>query len=237
MARAEAGLDFTLSLAGGSTPRKTYETLASMDGSKMPWGSSHIYFGDERWVPHDDQDSNYRMARESLLDQVAVPSDQVHPVPVDGPSTQYDSNVYESVIRQTFLDLERDARISGAAQQPVYHNDRGTPTFDMILLGLGDDGHTASLFPRAYDLFEKDELVCTAFQGDQPRVTMALPLLRSARRAVFLVSGKGKSDIVRRVIEGDEPGTDLPARLVVPYDGSVTWLLDRDAASKLDSAS
>ncbi len=203
----------------------------------MPWGCSHIYFGDERWVPHDDQDSNYRMARESFLDQVTVPSDQVHPVPVDGPSNQYDSNVYESVVRQTFLNLERESRISGAAQQPVYHNDRGTPAFDMILLGLGDDGHTASLFPRAYDLFEKDELVCTALRGDQPRVTMALPLLRSARRVVFLVSGEGKSDMVRRVIEGDEPGTDLPARLVVPYDGSVTWLLDRDAASKLDSAS
>jgi len=210
---------FTLALSGGSTPKHLYELLADTNGSyreKLPWDRMHFFWSDERPVGPDHPDSNYRMANEAMLSRVAIPPCNIHRIPGEKPSTEEAADVYQTELR-SFFGLVND--------QP--------PRLDLVLLGMGEDGHTASIFPGSEVLQEKRKLVAAPWveKLHTQRITMTLPVLNSAAAVLFLVSGEDKAAMVNEVING-EPGR-FPAQWVYPSNGSLTWLLDEAAGSKL----
>ncbi len=199
-------------LTGGSTPRAAYERAADLD---VDWSGATLWFGDDRCVPPDHEHSNFRMARESLLDRLAGPGPAVQRIEGErGPAAGADA--YERVLRSVFGG--------------------GVPEFDLLLLGLGPDAHCASLFPRDAALGERERLAVGVETPGMaplvPRVTMTLPVLNCAREVLFLVSGEDKAEAVRRAFAG-APDPDAPASLVSPESGSLTVLLDPEAASQL----
>ena len=207
---------FTLSLSGGSTPKVLYALLATPEfRDRMPWDRVHLFWGDERFVAHDHADSNYRMTREALLDQVPIPPEHVHGVPDDGTPADA-AQRYDRTLR-TFYGRE--------------NLDASRPLFDVTLLGLGEDGHTASLFPASPALDETLAwVVAVASPGganvDQPRITMTLPAIASSGTVLFLAAGAGKRAILQRVWAGDH---DLPSARVRAM-GRTLWMVDRAAA-------
>jgi 6-phosphogluconolactonase len=217
---------FTLALSGGSTPEKTYTLLAQPERSaRLDWARTLLFFGDERVVPADDARSNYHLARRSLLDRVAVPADHVFPIPTDRATPADCAAAYAATLARAF----------GLPPDGV------PPRFDLILLGLGDDGHTASLFPGAAALKEERAWVTWGPPGTLPppvdRVTFTYPTLNAARQVLFLVAGANKAEPVRDVLEGQAPRERRPAAGVRPAEGIVTWLLDEVAARLLAAAS
>jgi 6-phosphogluconolactonase len=198
---------FRLSLAGGGTPRATYRLLARRNG--LSWDCVEIFFGDERLVPPDHPDSNYRMVRETLL--ASVQPRALLAMPTDG-TPQACADAYEEILRQHY----------GAS-----HLNPDVPLFDLMLLGLGADGHTASLLPGQPVLQEKTRWVAPVPKGrDEARLTLTYPALESSRVTLFLVSGADKAEAVRRARSGDAA---IPAGSLKPL-GDVVWLLDRAAA-------
>lgn len=200
---------FHAALSGGSTPRATHEKLAAIPA--LPWRRVRLFWGDERCVPPDDADSNFGMARETLLSRASIPERGVFRVPT-----------------------ERAPADAAAAYAETIRRELGpAPRFDWIFLGLGPDGHTASLFPGTSVVREKSALTAAVWVESKKshRVTLTLPVLNAARRVVFVVSGADKAEVVRRVLE-DAPGEDAPASLVRP-EGGARWLLDAAAASRL----
>jgi 6-phosphogluconolactonase len=202
-----AGHRFAVCLAGGSTPRRVYELLASAERARFPWDRVHWFFGDERFVPHHHPDSNYRMAREAMFD--AAPAANVHPIPTAGrpaeAAQRYENELHE-YYGAAILDPQR-------------------PLFDVVLLGLGDDGHTASLFPGIQALQERERWVVDARSPkSEPRITLTYPALESHDGLVFLVAGAHKRDILARIWGGE----DLPA---VRLHGRTAphWFIDRAA--------
>jgi 6-phosphogluconolactonase len=214
---AQKQSSFSVALAGGGTPRGVYELLATPPFSEqIPWGRVHVFWGDERCVPPDDPGSNYRMARETLLDRVPLPTDNIHRVHGElDPETA--AQAYAAELRDFF-----------GAQWPV---------FDLILLGMGDDGHTASLFPGSDALREKTRPVVgvTAQYQDRParRVTLTPPAINAARHVMFLVVGASKANALQAVLEGPYQPHRLPAQIVQPTDGHLVWLVDGMAAKKV----
>jgi 6-phosphogluconolactonase len=207
---------FTIALSGGHTPRGLYTTLAAGGdgGSRIAWDHVHLFWGDERHVPPDHPDSNYRMAREALLDRVAVPPANVHRIPAEDPDAARAAARYEEELRR-FFELDGTS----------------VPRFDLVLLGLGRDGHTASLFPGTAALADTTRLVVAAHVPalGTDRITLTLPVLNHAACALFLVSGPEKAAVVHKVLE--EPGaTPLPAQRIRPA-GRLVWLLDAAAAA------
>lgn len=204
----------SIALAGGRTPRGLYERLASEEFQvRIPWSKVHLFWGDERLVPLDHRESNYRMAREALLNHVPVPPENIHPVPVHL-ALEEASQVYEQQIRT------------------VLGNRRGVPAFDVVLLGLGSDGHTASLFPRSAALRERKRLVVVARSPvGMPRVTLTVPVLNQARRVFYLVTGADKSRALKQAVEGTG---ELPGQLIAPGKGELVWFLDGAAAAQLE---
>ncbi len=211
--RAAAGRGrFSVALAGGATPRRTYELLASPDfRDRIPWGQVHVFWGDERCVPADDLRSNQRLAREALLDQVPLPAAQIHPMVCAG-AADASALAYQRLLQDFF---------SPAA-----------PRFDLILLGLGEDGHTASLFPGSGALEERERWVASVQKPAEPfaRLTLTLPLLNRAALVVFLVSGAQKAAILARALTEKAGEGSLPVRRVRPRNGTLLWLADRAAA-------
>jgi 6-phosphogluconolactonase len=204
---------FTVALSGGGTPRATYEGLARRAGrDEAPWANVHVFWGDERCVPVDDERSNERMARAALLSHVPIPEAQIHPMRCARDSVAATSR-YEELLRAHF----------GAR-----------PRFDLVLLGLGEDGHTASLFPRSALLtLTKDWVGFERRSGEEfGRLTLTLPAINQAARVVFLVSGARKAEALRRALSGDR---DIPAGRVQP-DGELRWLVDASAARLLGRA-
>ncbi len=213
-AAASARGEFRVCLAGGSTPKTLYRRLAGDLGRDVPWPSVCVYFGDERCVPPDHPDSIYGMARAALLDRVPVRPECIFRIPGEfGLGTA--SDAYEQTLRETLAAA--DGR------------------FDLVLLGLGADGHTASLFPNTPALHVTDRWCVGAVAPVVPkeRITLTLPILNAARRIVFLVTGKEKADAVRAVLCGPRDPDRLPAQAIQPIDGSFFWLLDESAASDL----
>jgi 6-phosphogluconolactonase len=211
---------FMLALAGGATPRETYERLALPPlRDAMPWNQTWIFFGDERAVGPDHPESNYRMAREALFDRVPVAADRI--------------------VRLHGEAEDRDAAAADYARTlaAVFQTRRGElPRFDLVLLGLGVDGHTASLFPGSpvlKEVFRPVAAVHAAAAAVPERITMTYPVLNAAARVLFLVTGAEKAKVVKSVL-GEE--ALLPAGMVRPADGRLTWLLDRAAASLLPTA-
>jgi 6-phosphogluconolactonase len=213
---------FTLALSGGSTPEKTYALLADPQHAKrIDWSKAYLFFGDERFVPHDDPRSNCHMARRALLSRVPVLADHVLAIPTDTPGPADSAAAYARTLVKSF------------ALPP----DGEPPRFDLILLGLGDDGHTASLFPHAAALGEQRAWVTWTPPGVLPppvdRVTLTYRVLNAARRVLFLVAGANKAEPLRDVLEGNAAKEQRPAAGVRPTDGTLTWLVDEAAARLL----
>ena len=215
---AETG-QFCIALSGGSTPRLVYTLLAGRSGAEAePWDRWRIFWSDERAVPLDDQRSNYHMARSALLDAAPVPRASI--LPMDGAAA----------------DLDAAAR---AYEQTVRRIVPGTPPrFDLILLGLGPDGHTASLFPHSPQLDAGEALVTATPEAPLDphvrRLTFTPRLINAAAEVLFLVAGADKAGRVRDVIEGPRRAHDLPAQFVAPQSGLLVWMLDSAAAGELD---
>lgn len=212
---------FTIALAGGATPRASYARLAAAPhAERMPWDRTFVFFGDDRGVPPDHPESNYRMAHETLLAKVPVPPGQVFR------------------IRAEADDPEEAAAEYARTLAAVFGIRRGElPRFDLVLLGLGIDGHTASLFPGSpvlKEVFRTVAAVYVAAANIPQRFTLTFPVINAAARVVVLVSGPEKAKIVRTVL--GEQGVSLPAGMVRPADGRLTWLLDREAAALLPVA-
>jgi 6-phosphogluconolactonase len=199
MATAKDGI-FAINLSGGSTPRRLYECLAGPPyRNTFPWSRTHWFWGDERFVPHDDALSNYRMVREALLSRVPIPTDHVHPIPTEGISPEAAASAYECQLK-SFYGAER--------------LDPARPLFDVTLLGLGPDGHTASLFPGTAVLVEQKHWVAAVVGAkSEARITLTYPALESSRNAAFLVEGEEKRAILNRLCRGD---ASLPAARLRP---------------------
>jgi 6-phosphogluconolactonase len=204
---------FAVCLSGGSTPRRLYERLADPGfASRFPWSRTHWFWGDERFVPHDHRDSNYRMARDAFLSRVPVPDDNIHAVPTEGVSPDQAAAAYETTLK----------RFYGA--EIIVPN---RPLFDVTLLGIGEDGHTASLFPGQPALQETRRwAVAVIGAKSEPRITLTYPVLDSSHDAAFLATGKGKRKVVARAQAGD---STIPAAVVRPV-GRLHWFMDRAAA-------
>ncbi len=211
---------FTIALSGGSTPKGLFNLLATNALTVLPWDRMFFFWGDERHVPPTDPDSNYRMAQETMLSKVPVPPGNVFRMAAENPDAEAVAEDYEKTLWK-FFELE-------PGQIPV---------FDLILLGMGPDGHTASLFPGTAGLQEKSRLVIANWveKMKTSRLTFTLPVLNAARCVAFLVSGTDKAAVLRTVLEEDVPGEQYPAKLVRPTDGKLIWLVDRAAASELSS--
>lgn len=211
---------FTIALAGGSTPKSLYNLLATNARTALPWDRMFFFWGDERHVPPTDSDSNYRMADEAMLAKIPVPAANVFRMKTENPEAAAVAEDYEQTLRK-FFQLEPGQ----------------LPTFDLILLGMGPDGHTASLFPGTAALQEKSRLVLANWVEKMKtyRITLTLPVLNAARCVIFLVSGTDKAPALHAVLEEDVSGEQYPAKLVQPRQGKVIWLVDRAAASSLSS--
>lgn len=192
---------FNVALSGGSTPKLLYELLVNLD---VPWTKTHFFWSDERHVPPDHPDSNYRMTYEAMLSRVPVPETNVHRIHGENPDAAEAAREYEQTVQQ----------------------------LDLILLGLGPDGHTASIFPGSEVLHETVRLVAAPWveKFNAYRITMTLPLLNSGGSVLFLVSGAEKAEIVKEVIEGPKK---YPAQFVQPANGQLLWMLDKDASANL----
>lgn len=200
---------FSFALSGGSTPRGLYERMTQEDlCSLFPWERIHFFWGDERWVPASDKRSNYRMVRETLLDPAQVPQANIHPIPTSVASPELAAADYEKILKDFF-------------QQKF-----SFPAFDLILLGLGEDGHTASLFADDPAIQEGKRWVTTALLNTaEPRVTLTLPVMNHGRSILFLVSGEKKKEIFRKILDPKYPTQAFPAQKVHPVSGRVLWFI------------
>ena len=209
---------FTVALSGGSTPKSLFSLLASTFRDQLPWDKMFFFWGDERHVPPDHPESNYRMAYEALLSKVPVPAENVFRVPAENPDASQAAADYEQTLRK-FFQLSP-----------------GTfPRLDLILLGMGPDGHTASLFPGTSGLREKSRLVVANWveKFKAYRITFTLPVLNNAAVVTFLVGGADKAETVREVLEGSQPAELFPSKLIHPTNGRLMWMLDQAAAVAL----
>jgi 6-phosphogluconolactonase len=208
---------FTVALSGGSTPRRVYELLAG-EGLRetVDWPNVHVFFGDERMVPPDHAESNYRMASEALLARVPIPPENVHRIEGLGDAAA-NASAYEREMRGLFGDSD-------------------WPRFDLVLLGMGDDGHTASLFPGTAALGEGRLWVAPNWVAKLGawRVTLTAPAVNAARHVAFLVTGKGKAEVLREVLKGAHEPFRLPSQLIRPRGGTLEWFVDRAAAGRLE---
>jgi 6-phosphogluconolactonase len=208
-----SGGRFTLALSGGSTPRAAYERLARDDlASRIDWARVHILWGDERCVPPDDPRSNYRMAREALLDRVPIPPRQIHRIRG------------EDFPEEAAEEYERELREL-----------RSHGSLNLVLLGLGEDGHTASLFPGQVVMHERGRwvLATPAPDGTMWRVTLTPPPINAARNVTFVVSGESKAARLQEVLQGPFNPDLLPAQAIQPTKGQLTWMVDQAAAGGL----
>lgn len=205
---------FTLALAGGNTPKPLYEAISNQS---LPWEDIQIFWGDERYVTPDHLDSNQRMARQVWLDKVNLPESNIHPMFTGSGNPQVDAERHEAELRQFF----------GVS-------DGEFPIFDLILLGIGDDGHTASLFPHTEALQVKNRLVTVGNKDGQPRLTFTVPLINHARCVVFLVEGENKRSALKQIFAPEADEMNYPARLIQPQ-GELWWLLDRSAGAEIES--
>lgn len=202
----------SIALSGGSTPKPLYQALAKND---LPWEKIYIYWGDERYVPATHADSNAKMTFEAWLDHAAIPAENIFTVPTETESPQASADQYQQALLTSFNTTLEDV-----------------PAFDIILLGMGDDGHTASLFPHTAALNETERWVTVGQKDDQPRITFTTRLLNQARHVLFLVAGANKQTALSQVFAAEADSATYPARLIDPA-GELHWLLDSDASKGL----
>ena len=205
----------TVALSGGSTPKSLYALMATPQWrDQVQWKHVHLFWGDERCVPITHPDSNYAMVERELLSKIAIPPENVHRFPVELTEPAAIAAQYEGDLKEFF-------------------GTNGVPRFDLIFLGLGENGHTASLFPHCPALKETKHLVVADYVEEVKahRLTMTAPLINAARQIMFLVSGSAKAQVVKEVLNGPRRPEELPAQLIVPASGKLTWLADKDAAA------
>jgi 6-phosphogluconolactonase len=208
---------FTIALSGGTTPRKLYGMLGDEPyRSQIDWALVDIFWSDERCVPPDSEDSNYLLAQQVLLNKIPIPAAQIHRMPADELDRDTASQAYTNAMRRVFAT-------------------NGIPSFDLIQLGMGPEGHTASLFPHQASLHEQQRLVMPVSvpKPPPPRLTFTPPILNAAHNILFLVTGADKADAVQAVLEDEYNPDEYPAQIVRPTNGEVVWMLDTKAASTL----
>jgi 6-phosphogluconolactonase len=207
---------FTVALSGGSTPKALYSLLAA-NYANFAWNRVFLFFGDERHVPPTDPESNYRMVNEALLTKIVIPAENVFRVTAENPDGAAAASDYEAQLRR-FFELKPGE----------------FPRFDLILLGVGPDGHTASLFPDSEALNEQTRLVVANWVAkfNTHRITFTFPVLNHAHEVMFLASGADKADMIQKVLEG-KSNPPLPSQRIEPSDGKLLWMLDEAAAAKL----
>lgn len=218
---AERG-SFRVAVSGGRTPRLFFEMLGQSQAAReLPWDQVHLFWTDERYVPVESDSSNFKLVADTLLKQVPIPPENVHPIPTEYADMFDAVRSYEHTLREVF-------RVEG--DQP--------PVFDLILLGMGADGHTASLFPNTYAPFDSEDLVCAVFKsgGDVNRITLTHPVLRAADKLVVMVSGEDKADTLHAVLTEEPDEVRYPIHVLWPVLEKVTWLVDRAAARDLEEA-
>lgn len=200
-----------VALSGGNTPGGVYSMLAASPyRDRVDWSRLHLFWGDERMVPPEHQDSNFRMVQETLLNHVKIPGDNIHRIRGESEPPKA-AEEYAALLHDHFkTDL---------------------PEFDIILLGLGEDGHTASIFPEtdAVEECERHAVAVYVSRLNSWRVTLTLPVINAAREILFLVSGKSKSEIIQRIMSIKQPAKELPATMVNPQNGELHWMLDSEA--------
>jgi len=217
---------FTVALGGGSTPEKTYRLLAAAPYDReVDWSRIYAFVGDERFVPADDPRSNIGMAVRTLISKVPIAPDHVFPVDTTLPTATEAALAYAETLKEVFgADVTAD---------------HGMPIFDLILLGLGDDGHTASLFPHAKALLESQASVVASPPGVLPppveRVTLTFPAINAARAVLFLIAGTNKAEALTDILVHDPPIATRPAAGVIPFAGTLTFLVDEAAAAGLEN--
>lgn len=210
---------FTVALSGGSTPKALYSLLAAELSSRVPWKQTYFFFGDERHVPPNDADSNYRMAQEAMFSKAPISPEQVFRIKGELSDSNQAAADYESVLRDFFHPAPGQL-----------------PRFDLVMLGMGPDGHTASLFPGTKALDEKHRLVTSNWVGKfyTHRITMTAPLLNHAEVVLFMAHGQDKSQALKAVLEGPYEPEQLPSQLIRAPHGTLLWLVDEAAAALLD---
>jgi 6-phosphogluconolactonase len=203
---------FTIALSGGSTPKPLYEAIGSLN---LDWDKIHVFWGDERYVPSNHPDSNELMARIAWLNRVPIPQTNIHAIPTLSGNPVADANKYEQHLQEFF------------------HCSPGTfPSLDVVLLGMGDDAHTASLFPHTEALQVRDRLITVGNKDDNPRITFTHPLINAARSVIFLAAGANKRPALSQVFAEVADDFTYPSRLIKPQ-GELLWLLDAAAGSQL----
>jgi len=215
---AALGRRALVALSGGSTPKRMGQLFAIEPlAGRMNWAELEVFWGDERWVPLADPESNAGEALRGFLDAAPIPAGQVHPFATEGISPEESAATMERIIR----DLQPQA---------------STPQFDLILLGMGDDGHTASLFPGTAPIHESGNLVVSHYVDklETTRLTFTPPLISAAAKVAFLVGGAGKAEMLARVLDGPVDVDATPSQVVRPIDGQLTWIVDEAAAARLE---
>jgi 6-phosphogluconolactonase len=207
---------FNVALSGGSTPELLFTLLGNNYAGSVPWHYVHFFWGDERCVPPDNTESNYRMAQSKLLTRIKIPSGNIHRIRGEadpaGEAGRYSEELTSHILKRDSL-----------------------PLFDLVLLGLGEDGHTASIFPGQMDLMESDKICEVAFHPvtKQKRITITGRVINNAERVVFLVTGKKKEEIVEKIVKQRPSAQNFPAFYIVPVYGMLSWFLDHEAGSLL----
>lgn len=204
---------FSVALSGGNTPRTLHHLLATRYRDEIPWESVSVFFGDERYVPHTDKQSNFRMARETLLDLVPIPQDSIHPIPTDQPDPEEAARLYERTLQNAFGE--------------------GENAFDLLLLGMGKEGHTASLFPGLAALDEKERWALAVEVPAVPakRISLTYPILNRSSAVYFLISGGDKSGALKEVLRDGSDFHTFPACGIAPSSGIVKYWVDSAALS------
>ncbi len=206
---------FVVALSGGNTPKRLYQLLASPEFSRnIPWNNIFLFWSDERYVPQTDADSNYRMVKENLLDHISIPLNNIFPMPVNSTPKEA-AKEYETTIRHFFNNKKN--------------------VFDWLLLGLGEDGHTASLFADTVILKEKKRFIKEVWvkQKQTWRISFTLPLINKATQIIFLVSGKEKATVVADILTHKKKYPALPSQLIKPVKGTIYWILDEQSAANI----
>ena len=210
---------FYVAISGGNTPKRFFELLGERpQSSSLPWDKIHLFWVDERYVHPDSRWSNYKLAADTFLTRVAIPEANIHRIPTEHEDFKAAANDYEQTIREVFR-LEPGQ----------------VPEFDLIMLGMGSDGHTGSLFPNSYAAFDTEDLACVVYVLDEKlnRITLTHPVLRAARHLAVLVCGQEKAEILKTVLTSEPDEVRYPIHALWPVLDKVTWLVDKEAAQSL----
>jgi len=231
---------FTLVLSGGGTPKKLHELLASEQyKNKIDWRKLHIFWGDERFVPFNDERNNAKMCFDTLLNHVPVPKEQIHVMQTENITPEDSAKAYEEILKQYFpeaasYELPASSKEQTGNRQPATGNTE--QTFNLVLLGMGDDGHTLSLFPGKTEVIHETKKLCTSLwlkSQNMYRVTLTHPIVNHAAAIAFLVTGNGKAKALHEVLKGNYNPDLYPSQIIKPANGELHWFTDEAAASLL----